>query len=124
MEHKPIPKQIREQVFWKYSGHCAYCGCELEYKDMQVDHIESVYVSALRGRPQNDDISNLMPACRACNFYKSSNDIEGLRRQIYNWLEQTCRSSFQVILAMKYGILEYKPWNRKFYFEMLKGGNE
>ena len=36
-------KKIREQVYQKYNGHCAYCGCELDYKDMQVDHVKSVY---------------------------------------------------------------------------------
>lgn len=24
---------------------CAYCGCDLEYKDMQVDHVKSVYAN-------------------------------------------------------------------------------
>lgn len=32
---------VREEVYSKYNGHCAYCGCRLEYKDMQVDHIDS-----------------------------------------------------------------------------------
>lgn len=36
---KPIPKKLRKQVYAKCNGHCAYCGCELEYKDMQVDHV-------------------------------------------------------------------------------------
>ena len=45
MKHKAIPKKIRQQVYDKYNGRCAYCGCKLEYKDMQVDHIESVYMA-------------------------------------------------------------------------------
>lgn len=32
---------IRHAVYAKYNGHCAYCGCEIDYKDMQVDHIKS-----------------------------------------------------------------------------------
>ena len=24
---KPIPKSVRKQVYAKYNGHCAYCGC-------------------------------------------------------------------------------------------------
>lgn len=31
MLRKPIQKKIREQVYKKYNGHCAYCGCKLEY---------------------------------------------------------------------------------------------
>ena len=34
-----ISKKTREIVYNKYNGHCAYCGCEIEMKDMQVDHI-------------------------------------------------------------------------------------
>lgn len=44
MKRKPIPQEIRRQVYEKCNGHCAYCGCELKYEDMQVDHKESVYL--------------------------------------------------------------------------------
>ena len=27
-----ISKKVREIVYQKYDGHCAYCGCEIEYK--------------------------------------------------------------------------------------------
>ena len=33
-----ISKSKREEVYQKYNGHCAYCGREIAYKDMQVDH--------------------------------------------------------------------------------------
>ena len=33
-----ISKSKREAVYRKYNGHCAYCGREIAYKDMQVDH--------------------------------------------------------------------------------------
>ena len=38
-KRKVIPKSIRMTVYQKCHGHCAYCGCDLEYKDMQVDHV-------------------------------------------------------------------------------------
>ena len=34
-----INKKTRELVYKKYDGHCAYCGKEIEIKDMQVDHM-------------------------------------------------------------------------------------
>lgn len=34
--HKKIPKKIRLLVYEKCNHRCAYCGCELEYKDMPV----------------------------------------------------------------------------------------
>lgn len=56
MSRKPIPKDVRKQVYQKYNGHCAYCGCKLEYKDMQVDHVKSVFY--YNG---TNDIDNLLP---------------------------------------------------------------
>ena len=120
MKHKPIPKRTRQLVYAKYDGHCAYCGCKLEPKDMQIDHAKSVFLSSYENGGeicQNDSIENLMPACRQCNFYKNETDIEGFRDRIRTWLEKTCRQSFQVRLAMKFGILEYHPWDGKFWFE-------
>ena len=43
MSRKQIAQKIRKQVYEKCNRHCAYCGCELEYKDMQVDHVTSVF---------------------------------------------------------------------------------
>ena len=40
---KVISKKDRELVYKMYDGHCAYCGCELELKDMQLDHFNSIY---------------------------------------------------------------------------------
>lgn len=71
--HKTIPKEIREQLYEKYNRRCAYCGCELKSKDMQIDHVESIY---LHGDYKQDmteaelyDTGNLLPACRHCNLY-------------------------------------------------------
>lgn len=129
VKRKPIPKATRELVYKKYNGHCAYCGKELKIGEMQVDHIIPVMKSyygvkdeALKVRRMIKDgsfnrIDNLMPSCRACNYYKSMSDIEGLRKRILTELEHTCRSTFQTRLAMQYGMIEYKEWDGKFYFE-------
>lgn len=33
-----ISKKVRQVVYEKYNGRCAYCEREMAYKDMQVDH--------------------------------------------------------------------------------------
>ena len=45
-KHKAIPKKTRIMLYDRYNHKCAYCGCDMEYKDMQVDHIKSVYANA------------------------------------------------------------------------------
>lgn len=56
MTRKAIPKQVRQQVYDKCNGHCAYCGCKLDIKDMQVDHIESVYRAEYNGKRALEDV--------------------------------------------------------------------
>ena len=76
-----ISKKIREEVYRKYDGHCAYCGREIAYKDMQVDHFLPLRAWRIEDAGK-DDISNLMPSCRMCNHYKRANTLETFRRYI------------------------------------------
>jgi hypothetical protein len=69
-------KRLRELVYQKYDGHCAYCGRKLVMKDMQVDHIVSRYNAG------TDDLDNLNPSCRMCNFRKQTYTIEQFREEI------------------------------------------
>lgn len=123
MSRKPISKNMRLQIWEKYNHHCAYCGCELKYEEMQVDHIESVYISSMKNHwkdTQNDEIDNLMPSCRMCNYYKSIGSIESFRRNLQETLMHNVRRPFDYRLAVKYGLVieDVKPI--KFYFEQFK----
>ena len=44
-KHKTIPQPTRRLIYEKYNRRCAYCGCDLEYKQMQVDHIDAIYTN-------------------------------------------------------------------------------
>lgn len=117
MKRKPIPKKIRQQVYDRYNGHCAYCGCELDIKDMQVDHLDSVYRAEIEGREADNSIDNLMPACRMCNFYKGTSTIEELRKKLRKFESERLGEDFTTRLAYKYGMVEFWYWDGKFYFE-------
>ena len=125
MKHKRISKQQREAVFNKYGGRCAYCGCELTLRTMQVDHIKAVYASSLENNgveAQEDNLENLNPSCRQCNFYKGTLDIEQFRKKIMTTLYETCQNTFQAKLAKKLGMLTVKQFD-KFYFERINEKN-
>lgn len=114
-KRKTINKKTRQLVFNKYNGHCAYCGCELTMKTMQVDHITSVY-----WHNGANEIENYNPSCRMCNFYKSTYELEDFRKRLETMTERL-EKTFIYRLAKKYGIVEEKNKTIKFYFE--KGDN-
>ena len=122
-QHKPITKAKRIEVWNKYKHHCAYCGCELEYKDMQVDHIDSVYTYCDYKKEKTLDeingIDNLMPSCKQCNFYKSTFTIEEFRERLSVVLMKNVQKTFQYRLALKYGLIEENIKPIKFYFEKI-----
>lgn len=113
-KRKTIPKAVRQRVYEKYNGHCAYCGCELEKKDMQVDHITSIYWNN-----GTDSIDNYNPSCRMCNFYKSTLSIEKFRQRLQTVTERLERT-FIYRLAKRYGIVKEKKGKITFYFEQFE----
>lgn len=110
-------RKIREAVYAKYNGHCAYCGRAIDIKDMQVDHFAAKRGWAGGG---GDDITNLMPACRMCNHYKRANSLEIFRRYIEE-IPRKLRDNYIYKVGIAYGnVVEYeKPI--KFYFEQVEG---
>lgn len=115
--------RTRTLVYNKFDGHCAYCGCELEMKDMQVDHIVPKYRNNEKwhqGEIGTDDISNLNPSCRMCNYYKRMNDLETFRNNLSEMLMRNVRRPFDYRLALKYGLIKEDVQRVKFYFEKVK----
>lgn len=99
-----------------YNGHCAYCGTEIDYKDMQVDHATPLRIGGA------DDISNYMPACRSCNHYKATLDVEGFRKYLSEIHKRLMRDSIPYQVVKRFGIVKYVSDNVKFYFEELRDG--
>lgn len=120
-KHKAIPKKTRSMLYNKYNHRCAYCGCDLEYKEMQIDHVKSIYANTDIKQTMTEidmySIDNLLPACRQCNFYKSSMDLESFRNRIGNTMLDNLRKEFGYRLAIKYGLIEERKKQITFYFE-------
>lgn len=104
-------------------GFTHYCGCEIDYKDMQVDHIKpkcrnnETMAEKRLGGVGEDSIENFNPSCRMCNFYKGMSTIEQFRKRLAKDLDY--KRTFATRLALKFGILTEKGWDGKFYFERL-----
>lgn len=107
-----MEKIDRQAVYDKYDGHCAYCGRKFDsIRDMQVDHI----------LPQrnggNNELDNLNPSCRLCNHYKRGNDLETFRIFSLGGIIERLKKIYIFRVALKYGMIDIKNWDGKFYFE-------
>lgn len=111
-----IPKATRRKVYEKYGGRCAYCSKEIEYGEMQVDHL----IPLRDTESGTDEFENLMPACRRCNHYKRANTLEGWRKMIEEIPQKLERDSYIYRVAIDYELIEPKPHEIVFYFERSK----
>ena len=124
-----MKKSIRDAVYNKFGGRCAYSGTPLEL-DWQVDHVVSKRECwFLMIDP--DRIENMVPAQKIINHYKRSLSVDKFRN---NWLgglhkrlaklpanPRTERSKGRIRYLLKvascFGITKHKPFSGVFYFE-------
>lgn len=109
-----LTKAERMAVYGKMGGHCAYCGKELKFEDMQVDH-----VVALRSCGK-DNLENMLPACRSCNHYKRGNSLEGWRKILESTPDTLYRDNYTYRQAVRFGTVTPTPKKIVFYFEQLR----
>ena len=117
-KRKILSPEQRHQIYKKYDGRCAYCGCEIEYKDMQVDHL--IPLRNWDGSHTEEElwsIENLMPSCRQCNHYKRANTLQDFREAIEQIPFKLNRDSCIYRIGIKYGMIEIKEHPVLFYFE-------
>ena len=123
---------VRDSVFAKYGGKCAYCGCEL-HKGWHIDHItpirrnesdETIEIwnkrrttPIVRGK---DDIENYNPACRQCNIWKSTYSIEQFRVEVAEQVSRLNKTSANYRNAKRFGLVVETEKPIIFYFEKYK----
>lgn len=112
MKRRKLTIKERRKIYDKCGGHCAYCGCELDYKDMQVDHV--VPLSFSKGE---DELSNMFPACRSCNHRKGCLPLELFRKEMERAPTVLMRDSVTYKNAVRFGLVIPHPHKVIFYFE-------
>lgn len=120
MARAKLSAKIRRAVYAKYGGRCAYCGIKIGLGQMQVDHIKPVYVAELHEGQADNSMDNLLPACRDCNFYKSTFSLEDFRARLAT-VYKRIPGSLQARLSYKYGMIT-TPSRIEFYFEKVSEG--
>ena len=115
-----ISKKMRETVWQKYGGRCAYCGRKIKLCDMQVDHFIPKNGYFAQG---TDDLSNLMPSCRMCNHYKRANPLELFRTYIAE-IPRKLRGNYIYKVGVAYGNITENEKPIVFFFETEKAKRE
>lgn len=111
---RKLTKSERQQVYEKCKGHCGYCGCELEYKNMQVDHMKPLHIGGA------DELYNMLPACRSCNHYKATLDVEKFRKHLGGISHRLMRDSIPFQVAIRFGLVKHMGDDVTFYFETME----
>ena len=107
----------RKAVYQKYNGKCAYCGQEIEYKNMQVDHLHPKFLAHFEPDLDNNRVENLMPACRKCNIHKGGMRLEMWRNELSLQVTRLKKKNTQFGRALRFGQIEITEKPIKFYFE-------
>jgi endonuclease I len=129
--------EIKNIVWQKFEGRCAYCGIGIDIKQMQLDHIipQKMFIAQVQSKkiPKfllhltiNDvnHIDNLFPSCKYCNSYKSNFTLEEFRNYLNQMLnekmERLFKSKTKMEVAIRMGAVKMEKWDGFFYFERLK----
>ena len=118
MKRRRLTPAQRKRIHESCNGMCAYCGCELRYEDMQIDHIMPLINGGM------DVIENMLPACRCCNHRKGSENLERYRQSVSDFPKVLNRDSVTYRNAVRYGLIIPNPHTIVFHFEKLEGGKE
>ena len=123
---------IRNKVYEKYNGRCAYTGKLLD-GTWQVDHVTSRFEYSFHNKSGVDNIDNLLPAMIIVNHYKRSKNLEQFRDYMFTFhtrlsklpkktgVERTKkRIEYMNEIASLFDISIDKPFNGTFYFENLR----
>ncbi len=97
---------MRKKIYDSLSGHCAYCGCELDFENFHIDHM----IPKSKGGPNG---ANRVPACPLCNMCKGELSVDEFREKIASLITEN--DSGQIGLVKKY--YDIKPKRSLFYFE-------
>ena len=82
---------------------------------MQVDHIVPI------AQEGEDELSNMLPACRSCNHYKGTSTLERFRTNIERFPKVLMRDSVTYKNAVRFGLVEPRQHKVIFYFENMRG---
>jgi 5-methylcytosine-specific restriction endonuclease McrA len=122
-------KEKRKSVLDKYGGKCAYCGVNVSYSTMQIDHIKPVYRSSTNKELSvygitkgTNDINNLNPSCKSCNASKSTFTVNKWREELALKTMRLRRDNSTFRILERFKLIKATSKDIVFHFE--RGGQD
>lgn len=109
----------KNKLFNMFDGCCAYCGTKL--KNMGAMQADRKVPLALG---EADTMENLFPACKSCNHYKRTFDVEGFRKYLSGIPRRLMCSNTAFNAAVRYGLVKLTGDEVTFYFETVEKRRE
>ena len=76
IKRRRLSASERNYFYKMYGGRCAYCGTQITFRGMQIDHKIPLAING------EDTKENMLPACRTCRRIKGNSDIGYFRKTI------------------------------------------
>lgn len=111
IKRRRLSAKERKEVYDKCNGHCAYCGTEIKFREMQADHIQPLHMGG------EDILENMLPACRSCNHYKTTFTLDKFREHIAGIPKRLKRDNVAFQVGERFGIVSASDKPVVFYFE-------
>ena len=119
-----IKSEIRDMVYNKYLGKCAYCGTYLQRDKFTIDHIDPLRRGDKGSKAHLNVISNYNPACTSCNSSKSTFSLDRWKQMITNKKKSLFRDNSAFRILLRFGLVKFTTNDVVFYFETKgKGAN-
>lgn len=111
------PNKYRKEVYKKYNGRCAYCGCVIDSNTFHVDHIEPLKRHIKGVKKGINTLSNYNPSCPSCNASKCDWSLDEWRVRIVDKYKSLYNQSSAFRFLIKFNIVEATYNDVIFYFE-------
>lgn len=117
MGKKRYTKEERKRLLEEFDCKCAYCGCDLNLRTMQLDHIIPLE------RNGKEELSNIFPVCKDCNTYKGLQTYNDFKASVARIPLTLGKKTASFRMLQRLGFVPRGIWNFLFNFEkMAKNG--
>jgi len=110
-------EQKRQKVYEMFGGKCAYCGEEMDFSNLQIDHKNP------KQKQNRNHLSNLFPSCLKCNIIKKDRNISEFRKYLFNIPPSVDCDTFRLLCKLDVLKKRNAP-DFLFYFERQNAGEK